>query len=522
LTTSRTQRRPEQHLLRGVLVLAFGLATAEVIGRGVSTLEAIAPTEVARTLWRDRLLLWGHASATAYDATIALVLVFMLSVLLGLPVVPRILRAPARHIVVVVNSVPLVAVVPLLGLLDRDTLPVTLAALAAIPVVWPLVDQWLAAADRSIDESPLGLYVVSGFQRLQLLGWATASGPVPQSLRAGAPLCIFGATLAGFVSADSGLGVYLAVGMWQGDARKVFAGACVTLVLCVAAYGLAAVLEKGRPGDLRVTLERASARPPLRLRKRVAHAVGAAVTASALWIVVVHAAGNRFFFRLPQEAFDLSRYDAGMRESILRALTQTVLWSSVGWLIGFAAACVLVALGALAPWTRWLSFPLLFASQTIPLTVLVSVAVVVFGRGFLSAMLFALSVCFLSSFLILQGGFVRLWKKHGDLCDVFGRRRTQFAVQVLWPGAREYIFRALAVSAPRAILGVVLAEYLVLRTGLGGLMYQARGELELDLLWLLIATVAGVGIVLQSLLALPSTLRSGNRDSEGVAGGEHV
>ena len=55
-----------------------------------------------------------------------------------------------------------------------------------------------------------------------------------------------------------------------------------------------------------------------------------------------------------------------------------------------------------------------------------------------------------------------------------------------------YLFAAMRLAVPRALLGVMIAEWLATGTGLGNLLNQSRGYLDYGMIW----TVAAVSVLL--------------------------
>jgi ABC-type nitrate/sulfonate/bicarbonate transport system permease component len=60
------------------------------------------------------------------------------------------------------------------------------------------------------------------------------------------------------------------------------------------------------------------------------------------------------------------------------------------------------------------------------------------------------------------------------------------------PAALPYLFAATRLTVPRALLGVMIAEWLATGTGLGNLLNQSRGYLDYGMIW----TVASVSVLL--------------------------
>ena len=60
------------------------------------------------------------------------------------------------------------------------------------------------------------------------------------------------------------------------------------------------------------------------------------------------------------------------------------------------------------------------------------------------------------------------------------------------PASTPWIFAAMRLTAPRALLGVMIAEWLATGRGLGNLLNQSRGYLDFGMIW----TVAAVSVLL--------------------------
>ena len=60
------------------------------------------------------------------------------------------------------------------------------------------------------------------------------------------------------------------------------------------------------------------------------------------------------------------------------------------------------------------------------------------------------------------------------------------------PSALPYVFAATRLAVPRALLGVMIAEWLATGVGLGNLLNQSRGYLDYGMIW----SVAVVSVIL--------------------------
>ena len=74
----------------------------------------------------------------------------------------------------------------------------------------------------------------------------------------------------------------------------------------------------------------------------------------------------------------------------------------------------------------------------------------------------------------------------------YGASKWQELRLVAIPASLPYLFAAARLAVPRALLGVMIAEWLATGTGLGNLLNQSRGYLDYGMIW----TVAVVSVLI--------------------------
>ena len=70
-----------------------------------------------------------------------------------------------------------------------------------------------------------------------------------------------------------------------------------------------------------------------------------------------------------------------------------------------------------------------------------------------------------------------------DLPRAYGAPWWREMWLVSLPATLPYLFAAARLGAPRALLGVMIAEWLATGRGLGNLLNQARGHLDYGMIW---------------------------------------
>jgi ABC-type nitrate/sulfonate/bicarbonate transport system permease component len=65
---------------------------------------------------------------------------------------------------------------------------------------------------------------------------------------------------------------------------------------------------------------------------------------------------------------------------------------------------------------------------------------------------------------------------------------------------------AARLAAPRALLGVMIAEYLATGNGLGNLLNESRGRLDYGMIWTVATTSVLVAVLITQLFGLAEKL----------------
>jgi ABC-type nitrate/sulfonate/bicarbonate transport system permease component len=153
-----------------------------------------------------------------------------------------------------------------------------------------------------------------------------------------------------------------------------------------------------------------------------------------------------------------------------------VIWPQIGtsfleWAVGFALALVTaIPLGLLLGAFRRLEYlvdPWLSALYATPTVALVPLIILLFGVGLSSKF----AVVFLEAFVVLTvstvGGTRATDRRHLDIARSFGATRWLTFRSVVVPSTVPFIITGVRVGAGRAIVGVVVAEFIAANIGLG-------------------------------------------------------
>jgi ABC-type nitrate/sulfonate/bicarbonate transport system permease component len=167
-------------------------------------------------------------------------------------------------------------------------------------------------------------------------------------------------------------------------------------------------------------------------------------------------------------------------------------------LLGLALAVVAGVAVALAMhlWRplRDAAYPLLVASQAIPIVVLAPIFVLAFDYGMGPKLAIVALICFFPITVNLLDGLRAAPADLMKLMRSLGASRGQTLAKVELPASLPYLFSGLRVAATVSVIGAVFGEWAGADEGLGRLVLLANNQLE--------TPRAYAGIVLLTLMAV--------------------
>jgi putative hydroxymethylpyrimidine transport system permease protein len=165
---------------------------------------------------------------------------------------------------------------------------------------------------------------------------------------------------------------------------------------------------------------------------------------------------------------------------------------------GMALAIVMHLSGAV----RRALYPLVVASQTVPIVVIAPVLVVWFGFGIVPKLLIIALICF---FPITVNAYDGLRSVDPDLTKMLrtlGAGRLQILRRAELPWALPYAFSGAKIAVAVAVIGAVFGEWAGSDSGLGHLILVSSGELSTSLTFAAVFVLSAIAICLFGLLAL--------------------
>lgn len=504
--------RENARILFGTVV---ALAVWELLGAYTSWGVAMfpAPTRILAQAFADRELYALHGLATLQTSVIGFVIGVSVAVLAALAFcrLPG-LELAFRGVNITLFAMPAIVIGPLLVLFLKGDWPQIV--LAALMVYFPAMSATLLGL-RTVDPRLADLVSAYGGGEGVLMRHVRLRGALPDlfaGFRVAAPLAVLGAVLGEFGSGTRwGFGAFLLSALPQGIPARLWGIGLAASAIALAGYALF-LLPARRLSASSTAVTLAAVQPSARPKggastRRILLALVAVALPFVIWwlgVTLSHVSpiiapgpGRTVMFLIE------GKQAAAARAALGHALAETLPIALLGLLAGLAFAFVLAALSLLAPALARGLMPVALVAQNMPLVAVVPFVVLVFGRGTALSVFMAVLVVFFPAYVLLHQGFTSVPKAASDLVAAYGGGRWKQLVHIAVPWSVSYLFAAARLVAPQALLGVMVAEWLVTGVGLGNLLNISRGGLDYDMIWagalvsilISVAAYEGVGLI---------------------------
>ena len=220
------------------------------------------------------------------------------------------------------------------------------------------------------------------------------------------------------------------------------------------------------------------------------------------WLIVIIFLGG---WELTVRSLDLPEYLLPAPTRIFQVLFQNVplyLESSwitlsealMGLLLGVTAGVLIAALLSMQPALEGGVMSLAILLKSTPLVAIAPLFTLWLGFGILPKVLITGLMTFFPVLVNVLYGFQHPEPALIDLFTSWHTRKMEMFLRLRLPTALPYMFSALKISLPLALIGAVVAEWTGASGGLGRMMWLAYTNLNLPFLFAAIFILAGAGV----------------------------
>lgn len=493
---------------------AMALASRHVLASPAAVMAQMAHDgfylqAAATTLW-EAVRGWGIGTLCALVfASVAVV-------------VPR-LETVVSRLGVISYCVPTIAVGPVLAILfSLGTTKVIMAALSVFFVT--LVG--LSIGLRSAPSSALDFVRSAGGRPWQVLVKVRLRAAVPASVAGvalGAPAAVLGAILGDYLGGTQGLGVLMLQAEESLQVARVWAVALLATVISGLLFGLVGLVGRRLSVDVLASADVTGLTVPAPTHqpgpgarwkpwqqglahagRRTAHLLATLAGFLAVWWAAVSLSGlNPYFAKTPLDVWkSLGDSASGPTNASLLAagLATTLLDAGLGFVFGTVAAAVVAGASVLSRAVESAMTPLVLVLRSVPMVAMVPLLALMLGNGLAVVVVTAALITFVPSVVTITGGLRGTPVPFLDLFRVCGSSSVDCCIKLRLRYAMPSLCAAARIAVPGAVLGAVLAEWLLSPNGLGHLMAVSIIGSNFNLLWASVGTVTLVSMVFYQLI----------------------
>jgi ABC-type nitrate/sulfonate/bicarbonate transport system permease component len=181
-------------------------------------------------------------------------------------------------------------------------------------------------------------------------------------------------------------------------------------------------------------------------------------------------------------------------ENLVYTLFEATVGFGIALAIGFSFAVLLDYSAVL----RRAVYPILVASQTVPMVAIAPLLIIWFGYDIVPKIIVVWLVCFFPIVVAGVDGFASTDTETTRLFKSLQATSWQIFWKLRLPSAMPFIFSGIRIAITYAIAGAVLGEYVGAEKGLGIFIQRSKNSFRNDLIFaaVLVTAVASIGLYL--------------------------
>lgn len=181
---------------------------------------------------------------------------------------------------------------------------------------------------------------------------------------------------------------------------------------------------------------------------------------------------------------------------ILDGLRPLAVEATLGFLLGNGLGLVLaIAVDNLA-WARGVIYPTALAIRSVPIVAITPLISLILGFGTQTTVAVATLISFFPMFINMSRGLVAVEPQALEMFRLLDASGFTVYSKLRWPSSMPYLYAALKVTAPGAVLGAMVAEYIASNSGLGYLLQDAATTYQFRLMWEVAVVATALVIVI--------------------------
>lgn len=228
-------------------------------------------------------------------------------------------------------------------------------------------------------------------------------------------------------------------------------------------------------------------------------AVGTMFSLLIAWEIVVRALNvQQWLLPAPTVIFTELHHSFGL---LTRHAATTLLEIVAGFIVSVSIA---VALATGIIWSRAIErsiYPIIIASQTIPIFTLAPLLIIWVGTDIISKVIVVVLFTFFPIVISLVTGFRSVDHDTVDMFRTLGATTSQIFIKLIVPSALPNFFAGMKIAAVVSVIGAVIGEWVGASAGLGWLMKLSGPQFQTARVFAAIVVLSVLAVTLFAVVA---------------------
>lgn len=159
-------------------------------------------------------------------------------------------------------------------------------------------------------------------------------------------------------------------------------------------------------------------------------------------------------------------------------LERTLLEMTLGYIVGVIGGVGLAIVVTLIPWGDQIARPFMLGIFAIPKVALAPLVIVWFGIHLLPKVILSASLVLFIVYFSTLAGFAAVNRDLVSSMRVMGASRAAMFFKLIFPSSAPYIFAAMRITLPGALIGAIIGEFVSSNRGIGFLIAHASSRYD--------------------------------------------
>jgi NitT/TauT family transport system permease protein len=180
----------------------------------------------------------------------------------------------------------------------------------------------------------------------------------------------------------------------------------------------------------------------------------------------------------------------------------TLLEALGGFAIGNLSAVLIAVAMVRSRFVEKCFYPIAVFIQSVPMLAIAPILVLLFGTGYTPKVTIAALICFFPTLVNMVRGLKAINPQAFELMRILSASNSEIFFKLRLPSSLPFLFAALKVTAPSAMIGAIVGEWIGSRYGLGAMILEATYNFRAPMLYATIFVATAIAMAMFGIVGL--------------------